>query len=125
MTNCASIPTLRSSATPVIPGPMAVPKTMIAVAIACLPVVFTGAKIARWEGVLFLSYYLLYTGFLYLRSEQHELIEEFSLVMIAFVLPMTALGLVLTMVLAVRSGKTTGEIRRRKRAEKAGGGPKS
>ena len=29
---------------------------MIAVSIACLPIFFTGHKIARWEGALFLGY---------------------------------------------------------------------
>ncbi|QDV34496.1 calcium/sodium antiporter [Tautonia plasticadhaerens] len=86
---------------------------MIAVAVACLPVVFTGARIARWEGVLFLAYYGIYTGFLYLRSEQHELIEEFSLVMVAFVLPLTILGLGLTVAWAVRSDRSPGEGRGR------------
>jgi cation:H+ antiporter len=76
---------------------------MIGVAVVCLPVVFTGARIARWEGALFLAYYAIYTGFLYLRSEEHELIEEFSALMIAFVLPITALGLVLTVLWALRS----------------------
>lgn len=86
---------------------------MIAVAVACLPVVFTGARIARWEGALFLAYYFIYTGFLYLRSEQHELMEEFSLVMVAFVLPLTILGLGLTVLHALQSGRTTGKIQGR------------
>ena len=34
---------------------------MIAVAVACLPIFFTGNRIARWEGALFLAYYVAYT----------------------------------------------------------------
>ena len=41
---------------------------MIAVAVACLPVFFTGHVIARWEGGLFLAYYLAYTAYLILAA---------------------------------------------------------
>lgn len=33
---------------------------MMAVSIVCLPIFFTGHRIARWEGALFLGYYILY-----------------------------------------------------------------
>jgi len=33
---------------------------MVAVAIACLPVFFTGHRIDRWEGALFLGFYAIY-----------------------------------------------------------------
>ena len=34
---------------------------MVATAIACLPVFYTGGTISRWEGVLFLGYYGIYS----------------------------------------------------------------
>jgi hypothetical protein len=34
---------------------------MIAVAVAALPIFFTGYTIAQWEGVVFLAYYAAYT----------------------------------------------------------------
>lgn len=34
---------------------------MLAVAVACLPIFFSGLRINRWEGLLFLGYYLIYT----------------------------------------------------------------
>ncbi len=34
---------------------------MVAAAVACLPIFITGREIARWEGALFLAYYLAYT----------------------------------------------------------------
>ena len=34
---------------------------MLAVTLACLPIFMTGRKIARWEGALFLGYYVAYT----------------------------------------------------------------
>ena len=39
---------------------------MIAVAVVCLPIFFTGQQIARWEGGLFLGYYAAYTLYLVL-----------------------------------------------------------
>ena len=33
---------------------------MLAVAVACLPVFFTGNQIARWEGLMFIGYYVIY-----------------------------------------------------------------
>jgi cation:H+ antiporter len=36
---------------------------MIAVAIACLPIFFSGNTISRWEGWVFLGYYLAYTAY--------------------------------------------------------------
>jgi len=35
---------------------------MAAVAVACLPILFTGYRIARWEGVLFLGYVYVVRG---------------------------------------------------------------
>ena len=45
---------------------------MLAVAGACLPIFFTGHLIARWEGWLFFGYYVAYTQFLVLASQQHD-----------------------------------------------------
>src|SRR5690606_6941911 len=44
---------------------------MTAVAIACLPIFVTGYTIARWEGAIFLGYYIAYTTFLVLDSTGH------------------------------------------------------
>jgi cation:H+ antiporter len=87
---------------------------MIAVAVACLPVVFTGARIARAEGLLFLGYYLAYLAYLYLKHGEHDLLEEFSTVMLLFVLPLTVLALGIAVVRAVRTGRNTHAIRSRR-----------
>jgi cation:H+ antiporter len=73
---------------------------MVAVAVACLPIFFTGHLIARWEGWLFLGYYAAYTAYLVLASQQHDALPAFSLVMVAFVVPITAVTL---LVLAARA----------------------
>lgn len=63
---------------------------MIAVAVACLPVFFSGHRIDRWEGGLFFAYYVIYTAYLILRSTQHYMLDPFSHALAWFVLPLTA-----------------------------------
>ena len=67
---------------------------MIVVALACLPIFFTGMQIARWEGVLFLAYYVAYTAFLFLNATEHALLPLFSATMV-FALPLTLITLVI------------------------------
>ncbi|MDH5265616.1 MAG: calcium/sodium antiporter [Betaproteobacteria bacterium] len=66
---------------------------MMAVALACLPVFFTGNTIARWEGFVFLAYYAAYAAFLVLAAREHDALPAFSGTMMLFVLPITALTL--------------------------------
>lgn len=67
---------------------------MIAVALACLPVFFSGREIARWEGCVLLGYYLAYTAYLILAAQRHDALPLFSWAMLLFVLPLTAIALV-------------------------------
>ncbi len=71
---------------------------MIAVAIACLPVFFTGHVIARWEGALFLAYFVAYMTYLILTATQSSLQGGFVAAMVVFVIPLT----VVTLALAVK-----------------------
>jgi cation:H+ antiporter len=71
---------------------------MIAVALACLPIFFTGGTISRKEGVLMLAYYVAYTAYLILAASHHDALPRFSAVMLEFVIPITVvtmIGLVL------------------------------
>jgi cation:H+ antiporter len=68
---------------------------MIAVAIACLPVFVSGNLIARWEGFVFVWYYVAYTLYLILYSTQHASLPIFSSVLLWFALPITVLTLVI------------------------------
>lgn len=67
---------------------------MIAVAAACLPVFFTGHGVSRWEGGVFLAYYAAYTAFIVLKSTEHDALPAFSAGMFEFVVPITALTVV-------------------------------
>jgi cation:H+ antiporter len=64
---------------------------MVAAAIACLPIFFTGHLIARWEGALFLALYAAYTGYLLLAAQQHDALPLYSNVMLYSVLPVLGL----------------------------------
>jgi cation:H+ antiporter len=75
---------------------------MIAVAFACIPIFFTGWTIARWEGAVFLGYYMAYTVYLVFNATQHAALPAFSNVMIYFVAPITLLTLVITTVRALQ-----------------------
>jgi cation:H+ antiporter len=71
---------------------------MLAVAFACLPIMISGREIARWEGGLFLAYYATYTAWLILQAQQHDSLPAFSGVMLGYVLPLTVITLVVSMV---------------------------
>jgi cation:H+ antiporter len=86
-------------------------QVMLAAAIACLPILFSGHLIARWEGAMFLGYYCAYTAFLILASAEHDAVDEFATVMQWVVLPITAATL-----LAI----TMRELRRRKQGIRPG-----
>jgi cation:H+ antiporter len=73
---------------------------MIAVAVACVPVFFTGREIARWEGALFLLYYAAYTAYLVLAAQKHEALTGFGSMMMSFVLPLTIVTIVVSLVRA-------------------------
>ncbi len=66
---------------------------MLAVAIACLPIFVTGMRIARWEGGLFLAYYVAYTTYVVLAAVGNDSVAVYSTAMLWFVLPLTAVTL--------------------------------
>jgi cation:H+ antiporter len=66
---------------------------MIAVAFACLPIFGTGHRIARWEGAVFLAYYVAYVTYLILAATQHDALHRFGSTMLGFVLPLTGVTL--------------------------------
>ncbi len=85
---------LAPTGVPVSPAALALDiPVMIAAAAACLPIFFTGHRIARWEGGLFFAYYLAYMAYLVLDSTGHAASEDFKLVMLVFVIPLTLVTL--------------------------------
>jgi cation:H+ antiporter len=80
---------------------------MVAVAVACMPIFFTGSRLARWEGILFLGYYVAYTLYLILSATSSEYLTIFSQIMLYAVIPATVLILIWTTVQSIRTKSYT------------------
>lgn len=70
---------------------------MTLVAIACLPIFFTGYRIARWEGFIFLGYYVAYIAYLVLQGAQSDSLVIFRQMLIYFAAPLTLITLAVTL----------------------------
>ncbi len=79
---------------------------MIAVMFATLPIFITGSQIARWEGWVFLAYYLAYTIYLVLNASQHDALRTFNLFMIWFAAPITLLTIGVSVFREIRARKS-------------------
>lgn len=75
---------------------------MVAVAVVCLPIFFTGYTISRLEGFLFLLGYGAYTTYLILSATHHDGLPQFSFAMLAIVFPAAGLLLAISLVRALR-----------------------
>lgn len=64
---------------------------MVAVAVACLPIFATGYRLARWEGLVFLGYYVGYVVWLILDSSGHGARNAYTVAWLGFVVPLTVL----------------------------------
>lgn len=78
---------------------------MIAVALACLPIFFTGGVISRGEGLLLIGYYVAYTLYLILAATRYEALPVFSTVMLWFVIPLTVIMLAIVVYQQIINGK--------------------
>jgi cation:H+ antiporter len=76
------------------PGALAVDlPVMLASAVLCLPVFYTGLTVHRWEGGLLLVYFALYTAYTLLSAAGLPILAGFTRVVGLGVLPATFLGL--------------------------------
>jgi cation:H+ antiporter len=62
---------------------------MIAVAVLCFPIFFSGYAISRSEGVLFLGYYGLFTTYIIIDAARPGSVDVYSRVVMTFVIPVT------------------------------------
>ena len=67
---------------------------MIAVAVACLPIFFADYRISRLNGAAFLFFYVAYLVYLVFMATNQEAIGTLRAAMIYFILPITALTLI-------------------------------
>ena len=71
---------------------------MLAVSLACIPEYLTGREIARWLGVVVLGFYASYVAYLILAAQQHAALGPFSAVMMGFVIPLSLVTLVVSVI---------------------------
>ena len=84
---------------------------MLAVAVACLPIFADGFILRRWQGAVFLSYYVAYLVWLGLDAAEHDLQSAFSSLMLYFAVPLTALTVIVVAYRAIgqrRGGLSAG-----------------
>ena len=67
---------------------------LLAVSLVCLPIFFTGHRIDRLEGAIFLAFYGIYTTYLVLDAADHHALSELQDAIFYFALPLTLLVLV-------------------------------
>lgn len=80
---------------------------MTVVAFACLPFLFTGHELRRWEGALFVGYAVLFTVYVVLGATDHPLGDAFADVLLWFVLPLTAITIATVLVRELASQRST------------------
>jgi cation:H+ antiporter len=81
---------------------------MLGVSMACLPIFLIGHRISRSEGALLLAYYIAYAAYLVLQAEGHDALPAFGRIMLSFVIPLTALTLLILAWRSWRSAKGVG-----------------
>ena len=69
---------------------------MVAVSVICLPIFLTGSVIRRWEGGLFLIYFLAYTTYIVLDATRPALAASIGNPVLYGVIPLTLLALILS-----------------------------
>jgi cation:H+ antiporter len=69
---------------------------MIAVLFSCMPIFFAGQAIRRWEGVLFLLFFVLYITYLVLEELHDERVLTLQNAVIWFIAPMAAVTVVVS-----------------------------
>jgi len=77
---------------------------MVFVALVCMPVFYVDDNVSRGEGMLFLSYYVLYTAYLILDASHSSVLPAITL-FVSFYIPLTFIGLIMFTVRARRLKK--------------------
>lgn len=75
---------------------------MIAAAAVTFPIILTGRKVSRWEGWLLLGYCVAYIAYTLLAATHHDALPMFSNAMLLFVIPMTAIVMLASIVRTTR-----------------------
>ena len=79
---------------------------MLAVAVACLPVFLVRREIARWEGAVFITYYIAYVIYLVLDATGSGALKTFTTAMLGFVIPLSVVTLIAVSIRQRRKSKS-------------------
>lgn len=82
---------------------------LMAVSILCFPLFFTGRKIKRIEGAIFLSSYILYLFYLYLDSITSSFMESFVQWVLYGFVPVVMLYVIIALIIEFRTKAATAE----------------
>jgi cation:H+ antiporter len=101
----------------VAPGGIEVPERMLdfgmpvmaVVCFSCLPVFFAGQAIRRWEGIVFLLYFVFYIAYLLLEELRHVHLLTLRNSILWFVAPLTVVTLVVSVYREIRSRRRHSE----------------
>lgn len=75
---------------------------LIFVSILCIPIFYTGFRIARWEGGILLFFYGSYLYYLYLAAVQHPFLEHFSYWMSRWIVPVLVIAILIVTILDLK-----------------------
>ena len=78
---------------------------MVGVSVVCLPVLLTDYVISRWEGVLFVVFYVSYVMYMVLLNQQHSFAIPLGNFLIWGMLPIALLAVVWSIMIALRKSR--------------------
>lgn len=78
---------------------------MLAAAVACIPVLVTDHILRRWEGLVFLAYYVAYIAFLVLDSADHDASDDLIRYVGWIAIPLTVITFATVAVRHLRRGR--------------------
>jgi cation:H+ antiporter len=82
---------------------------MVGAAVICLPILFTGRMIARWEGAVLFMFYVMYTIYVYLTATQATILPMFQAALLFFIIPLTVVTLMSTTLRAMWMERQRGD----------------
>ena len=74
---------------------------MVAAAALCLPILWSGMTVSRWEGGLLLIYFVVYTAYILLRAAEHDALHGFVAAVTWGVIPVTVATLLVVTVTSI------------------------
>jgi cation:H+ antiporter len=71
---------------------------MLVVTVACIPIFYSGRTVSRWEGALFLAYFVAYTTYVLMAATGQAPPPTVRDALLFFAIPLTVLSLLIAVV---------------------------